>query len=272
MKVHLFLMLFTMLILAACGPQPEAPAQAPIINATVERVTAAPRSTPESTASAAPQSSLQPTASPVPPNEPAVEIDPFILARQLVEQTTLPAEESWQMMPCDGEAAFFCISEDEAILGFAELLIFPLSGYVDDHVVLQAAETLSLDNQALSDEQQAVVQEALVGLADEYLAIFSADRVITYPNDLFTPLEFEPGRMGSLPALAFGFVHTSPEGEVLERYLNIAAFDREVIYWMVINYDPANISTFVSDTAMTQFIPTFYEIAANLPIHTATMP
>lgn len=262
MKNQLFLILFSIFVLAACRPQPVALDQPSILTATVEHATETPRSTPEPVT----------TASAEPTNEPAVEIDPYVLARQLVEQTTLPVQDSWTIIPCEGEAAFFCISDGEVILGFAELLIFPLSGYADDHLVRQTAAGLPAVTQALSYEQQAAVQEALVGLAREYLAIFSAVRAITYPNDLFTPLEFEPVQMGSLPALSFGFVHTSPDGEVLERYLNIAAFDREVIYWMGINYDPASISSFVSDNAVTEFIPIFFEITANLPIHTAPMP
>jgi hypothetical protein len=78
--------------------------------------------------------------------------------------------------------------------------------------------------------------------------------------------------MGILPALAFGFVHSDPAGEVVERYLNVAAFDQNAIYWFGINYDPLNVSTFVSDEAVTQFSPYFRQIAATLPVASASVP
>ncbi len=49
--------------------------------------------------------------------------------------------------------------------------------------------------------------------------------------------------MGGLPALNFGFVHTNDAEEIIERYVNIMAFDRQFVYSFNINFDPANFST-----------------------------
>jgi hypothetical protein len=76
----------------------------------------------------------------------------------------------------------------------------------------------------------------------------------------------DPVQMGQLPALTFGFVRTNGGRQVQERYLNVAAFDQQFIYWFGTNYDPGNVSTFVSDEALSQFAPFFHQIASSLPI------
>jgi hypothetical protein len=194
-----------------------------------------------------------------------VEIDPFILARQLIEQVNPSAPDGWQVEPCEGEAAVLCISDGQANVGYAELLIYPLSGYAEDHSVRLAADTLPADPAIYTAEQETAVQQALIALAEEHLDIIAADRAITYPDDTFTAIPAEPAKMGGLSALTFGFVHTN-DSAVVERYVNITAFDRQFIYWFAVNFDPANFSTFVSDTAVTQFTPYFLQTAANLPL------
>jgi hypothetical protein len=151
-------------------------------------------------------------------------------------------------------------------VGYAELLIYPLSGYAEDHPVRQTAETLPADPAAYTAEQETAVQQALTALAEEYLDSIAADRAITYPDDTFTALPADLAQMGGLPGLTYGFVRTDSKEEVVERYISIAAFDRQFIYLFVINFDPANFSTFVSDTAVTQFTPFFLETAVSLPL------
>ena len=73
--------------------------------------------------------------------------------------------------------------------------------------------------------------------------------------------------MGALPALTFGFTRANSDGAVQERYLNVAAFDQQFLYWFGISYDPVYVSSFVSDAAVSQFTPFFHQIAASLPIH-----
>jgi hypothetical protein len=188
------------------------------------------------------------------------------LARQLIEQAALTAPEGWQVAPCEGEAPVLCISDGQENIGYAELLIFPLSSYTPDQPVVAAASEVPADVSDYTDEDRARAREALVALAEEHLAVIAEDRAITYPDDTVTPLPMEAVQMGVLPALALGFVRTNEAGEVQERYLNVAAFDRQFVYWFGANYDPANISTFVSDAAVSQFAPFFYEIAADLSI------
>jgi hypothetical protein len=183
-----------------------------------------------------------------------------------VAAAPLFAPDGWQVEPCEGEVAVFCISDGPENVGFAEFLLFALSGYSDDHIVPLTAKELPTDAAAYTADQQLVAEQALMSLAEEHLAVIAEDRAITFPHDTFTPLEMELLTMGALPALAFGFVRTDAAGEVQERYLNVAAFDQQFIYWFGINYDPANVSTFVSDTAVTQFAPAFHQIAASLPV------
>lgn len=211
----------------------------------------------------------QPQAADDPISETPVALDPFVYARELVEQTPLPTTNQWQIIPCEGEAAYFCISEAGEIIGFAELLLYPLSGYAETHIVRQTAESLPADLTKLTAADRAAIQLALTGFANEYIDIFAADRAATYPDLVFTPLTTQSVEMGGLPALSFGFKQVDQSGAVIERYINIAAFDQQMIYWLGINFDPANVSTFGSDTAVTQFVPTFYEIAANMPIHSS---
>jgi hypothetical protein len=198
-------------------------------------------------------------------SQPIPETDPYTLAWQIVDQTILPDSDIWQIRPCEGKAAVFCIAEGQENVGFAELLLFPLAGYTADHPIHLAAANLPAADYSAEDEAASL--EALTFLAEEYLESISTDRGITTPADSFVPLEMEAVAMGGLPALAFGFVRSNEAGELQERYLNVAAFDQQFIYWFAVNYDPPNVSTFVSDTAVTQFAPTFYDIAARLPIH-----
>jgi hypothetical protein len=270
MKLRILLLLSLGLLLIACGPTPEAdpqPSPTAAASTTVPTETAVPKPTTEPTpqATATHVPAVEPTSEPT--VEPEAEIDPFTLARQLIEQVDLTPPEGRRVEPCEGEAPVLCISDGQQNMGYAELLIFPLSSYPEDHPVRLAAEALPADPAAYTAEQETAVQQALTALAEEHLAVIAADRAITYPNDTFTPLPAEAAQMGALPALSFGFVHTNQADEVVERYLNIAAFDRRFIYWFGVNYDPANVSTFVSDTAVTQFAPFFLQIAASLPLH-----
>lgn len=217
-----------------------------------------------------PTITLEPTAGPESADEPGIELDPFTLADQILRQTTLPNPPGWQIERCEGEAPVLCVSDEQDNVGFVELLLYPLSGYDDDHPVQLAAQTLPTDIAALSDEQHEAVNEAVVALAGDYLDSIEADRAITFPEDTFTRLDQKEVLFGGLPALAFGFEQVNEAGEVVNRYLNVAAFDQDFIYWTAINYDPANVSTFNSDTAVTDFAPTFYELAANLAVHKTT--
>ena len=266
MKTKLFLLLLLGILLISCGPAPEAelrpsPTTAAATAAPTETAVPKPTTEPIPTATETIAPTREPTA------EPDVEIDPFTLARQLIKQIVPAAPEGWQVEPCKGEAAVLCISDGQANVGYAELLIYPLSGYDAEHSVRLTAETLPADPATYTAEQKTAVQQALTALAEEHLDVIAADRAITYPDDTFTPLPVEPAQMGGLPALILGFVHTDDSERVIERYVNIATFDRQFIYWFSINYDPANFSTFVSDTAVTQFTPFFLQMAATLPLY-----
>lgn len=265
MKIRIFLPLLLLILLIACGPTPEAellPSPAAVATTAAPTETAAPKPTSEPTPAAT--ETAAPT--PEPTIEPEVEIDPFTLARQLIEQVVLAAPEGWQVEPCEGEAAVLCISDGEENVGYAELLIFPLNSYDAEHPVRLTAETLPADSTTYTAEQETAVQQALTALAEEHLDVIAADRAITYPDDTFTPLPIEPAQMGGQPALTLGFVHTDDSETAVERYVNVATFDRQFIYWFGINFDPANVSTFVSVTAVTQFTPFFLQTAASLPL------
>jgi hypothetical protein len=109
------------------------------------------------------------------------------------------------------------------------------------------------------------VRAALTAQAERYLDLIEADRAFTYPDDPFTRLDPEPVMLGSLPGLAFGFMREDAIG-VAERYLNIAAYNAGVLYWFAAPYDPANVTTFISDEALLQFERYFREIAAGLQL------
>ncbi|HRQ40588.1 MAG TPA: hypothetical protein PLD25_21955 [Chloroflexota bacterium] len=269
MRTRFFLPLLLGLLLIACEPTSQGDSQPSptAVGATAVLVeTAVPKPTTEPTL--APTATHAPTIEPTlePTVEPEVEINPFTLARQIIEQVDLTPPEGRRVEPCEGEAPILCVNDGQQNAGYVELLIFPLTSYAEDHPIRLVADDLPADPATYTADQAAAIQQALAILAEEHLDVIAADRAITYPDDTFTPLPIEPAKMGALSALTFGFVHTNEAEEVVERYLNVAAFDRRFIYWLGINYDPANVSTFISDTLITQFAPFFLEIAANLPI------
>ena len=171
------------------------------------------------------------------------------------------------MVLCEGEAAVLCISDDQGPVGYAELLIYPLSGYAADHPLRLAAADLPEEAAEYTADHFILARQALVALAEGYLEIIAADRAITFPDHTFTLLGQEAMQMGALPALTFGFTRANSDGAVQERYLNVAAFDQQFLYWFGISYDPVYVSSFVSDAAVSQFTPFFHQIAASLPIH-----
>ena len=251
--------------LVACGSEREVALPSPSPTSAIIIATNTP-----SPATAVPQPTDEPTVTattaPTPTSRPSPQVDPFTLARQLIEGATLAAPDGWQVQPCEGEAPTFCISDGLENVGYAELLLFPLTSYDADHPIQAAASQLPDDISAYTDDDILTARQALLNLAEEHLAIIANDRAITTPDDTFTPLPMDPVQMGLLPGLAFGFVRTNEAGQVQERYLNVAAFDQQLIYWFSINYDPGNVSTFVSDEALSQFAPFFHQIAASLPI------
>jgi hypothetical protein len=279
LKSALLTILFSLLFVA-CLPQPNLgppPTEMMVLpSATiVQTITVVPTAAPTATVvkaaaalptgSAVPQVTSEPTATP--PAVPGPEIDPYDLARQILEQSEFAAAGGWLVAPCEGEAAVLCISNDQGPVGYAELLIYPLSGYAADHPLRLAAADLPEEAAEYTADHFILARQALVALAEDHLEITAADRAITFPDDTFTSLGQQPTQMGALPALAFGFVHTNEQGAVQERYFNVAAFDQQFLYWFGINYDLASFSGFVSDAALSQFEPFFHQIAAGLPIH-----
>ncbi|MBE2197227.1 MAG: hypothetical protein IAE79_01375 [Anaerolinea sp.] len=256
--------LFLLMSLAACAPSGTGTAAAiptaTAVTTTSEEPTTEPTPAPTATNAPTVEPALEPTV------EPEMEINPFTLARQLIEQVDLTPPEGRRVEPCEGEAPILCVNDGQQNAGYVELLIFPLTSYAEDHPIRLVAGDLPANPATYTADQAAAIQQALTILAEEHLDVIAADRAITYPDDTFTPLPIEPAKMGALSALTFGFVHTNEAEEVVERYLNVAAFDRRFIYWLGSNYDPANVFTFVSDTLITQFAPFFLEIAASLPL------
>ena len=272
----------SLLLLSACSPAPPSGEVATEPNAAVVPVastspTIAPAATipPMPTAASTVAAVATPTvasqttreATVTPTASPAAQIDPYVAARRILEQTEFAAPDGWKVTVCEGEAAFVCISDGQEILGYAELLLLPLTGYADGHVLRQTAAKMPAEAAAYTADHFKLARQALVALAEEHLEVIAADRVITYPDDAFVSLGEQPAQLGALPALAFGFVRTNSEGEVQERHLNIAAFDQQFLYWFGIGYDPKYAASFVTDTAVSQFEPFLYQNAANLPIH-----
>lgn len=257
--------------LVACGSEREVALPSPSpTSAIIATNTPSPATeTAAPSATAVPQPTDEPTVTATtvatPTSRPTPQVDPFTLAQQLIEQAALAAPDGWQVQPCEGEAPIFCVSDGQENVGYAELLLFPLTSYDADHPINTTASQLPDDVSAYTDDDILTARQALLKLAEEHLAIIANDRAITTPDDTFTPLPMDPVQMGLLPGLAFGFVRTNEADQVQERYLNVAAFDQQFIYWFGINYDPGNISTFVSDEAVSQFAPFFHQIAAGLP-------
>lgn len=169
------------------------------------------------------------------------------------------APEGWQVQPCEGEAPWLCITNGQDFVGLVELGVYPL----DTHPEFQAI-LADLGLEPGVDLQPGDARAALSALAENYLDVIREDREITYPDDPFIPIGPEPVQVGQLPGVTVGFVRENSAGEVLERYLSYAAFDGHAIYWLTAPYDPANVTTFVSDEALTQFEPYLREIVAAL--------
>ncbi|MDX1663972.1 MAG: hypothetical protein R3272_09270 [Candidatus Promineifilaceae bacterium] len=197
---------------------------------------------------------------------PLADADPFAVAREIVEQTALAERGGWRVVPCEGDGAYFCIDEGGQTIGYAELLLFPLSGYPVDHPLQRALPHLPVSGAPYSAEQAAEARVALAALAGDYLQSTASDRAATSADGTFSPLTPEPAALGELPGLTFGFVHTRPGGEVVERYHVVAAFDQHFVYWLIAAFDPAHTSTFDSDDAFTRFAPLFRELAAALAV------
>lgn len=177
-----------------------------------------------------------------------------------------PAPEGWTVEPCEGEAALLCIADEQGSIGAAELLINPLDTNPEFQAFLEE-QGITLDSAPEPGEAyDTAVRAALTAQAEQYFDIFEADRAFTYPNDLFTRLSPEPVLLGTLPGLAFGFTREDASGAIAERYLNLAAYDQGVLYWLTAPYDPANITTFASDEALIEFEPYLREIAAGLQL------
>ncbi|HEX6385675.1 MAG TPA: hypothetical protein VF177_13475, partial [Anaerolineae bacterium] len=172
-----------------------------------------------------------------------------------------PAPEGWQVKPCEGEAPLLCILDGEQTVGLVELNVYPLDTHTDFQAILA---DLGLEPGTELEPEEA--RAALADLAEQYFDVIEADRQVTYPDDAFIHIEPEPVRVGEMPGLAFGFVRENAAGEVQERYLSFNAFDGRVIYWLTAPYDPANITTFVSDEILTQFEPYLRDVVAGLKL------
>lgn len=279
MRYRVLWLLLLCLLLSACraAPAGDSPtATAPAVTTATATAEASPttESPPTATATLEPTEEPQPTptATVEATDRPEVDIEPHVLARLILEQATPAGPPGWQVEPCEGQAPILCVSDGQQNVGYAELLVNPLSSYDADHPLRVAAGALPADIASYTAEDLALVQETLTALAEEHLEVIREDRAITYPDDTFTPLPQEPAQLGPLPAVSFGFVHTDPAGEVVERYLYVAAFDQDFVYWFGAQYDPANVTTFVSDETVLAFAPFFVEMAAGLPLYAVELP
>lgn len=230
---------------------------------TAPAATATATDVPEATATSEPATATVPpteVASPTPP--PPTPYDDTFWTADNIFNTILgpaPAPEGWQVQPCEGEAPLLCVSRDQEMLGAVELGVYPLDNHTEFQAIL--AELGVEPGVALPPDE---AHAALSALAENYLAVIREDRQFTFPDDPFIPIGPEPVQVGQLPGMSVGFVHENSAGEVLERYLSYTAFDGHVIYWLTAPYDPANITTFVSDEALTEFEPYLREIVAGL--------
>jgi hypothetical protein len=175
-----------------------------------------------------------------------------------------PAPADWMVQPCEGEAALLCISDEQQAIGTAELLITPLDTNPEFQAFLEEQGITPNATPEAGEAYETAVRAALAAQAGHYLDIIEADREFTYPDDPFNRLEPEPALLGELPGLAFGFTREDASGVVSERYLNIATYDRGVLYWLAAPFDPGNVTTFDSDEALLEFEPYLREIAAGL--------
>ena len=218
------------------------------------------------TAANASNEPIEPDAAPIIDEPiPTPYVDTFWTAENIfatiLTETTLP--DGWQVEPCEGVSAFLCVRKDEEIVGAVELGVYPLESNPNFQAML-AAQQISPESADQVDVHDPAVHSALLALAEDHLKSIAADRQITTPDDPFIRIEPKPIQLGALPGLALGFVHESPAGEVIERYLSHVAFDGRVLYWVTAAYDPANFSTFVSDEMLTEFAATLPEILSNL--------
>ena len=113
---HLLFSTVLILLLAACSaaqdqaPAPTAVPASPaevLAPATAPPATSVPVAFVEPTAAAVPRVTSEPTA--VPTIVPAPEIDPYALAREILEQSEFAAAEGWLVTPCEGEAAVLAV-------------------------------------------------------------------------------------------------------------------------------------------------------------------
>jgi hypothetical protein len=175
-----------------------------------------------------------------------------------------PAPEGWTVQPCKGETALLCVADEQETIGAAELLINPLDTNPEFQAFLEEQGIMPDVTPEAGEAYETAVRAALTSQAERYLDIIEADREFTYPDDPFTRLGPKPVLLGGLPGLAFGFTREGASGAIEERYLNIAAYDRGVLYWFSAPFDPNNITTFISDEALLEFEPYFREIAAGV--------
>jgi hypothetical protein len=156
------------------------------------------------------------------------------------------------------------VSDGQESVGAAELLFTALDTHPDFQAILAENGLEPGTTPQPGEAYESAIRAALTALAEQYLAVIEADRQATYPNDTFVRLEPEPTQVGQLPGLTFGFRREDASGMVAERYLNYAAYDQGVLYWLGAQYDPANVTTFVSNEVLTEFEPYLREIVAGL--------
>jgi hypothetical protein len=173
----------------------------------------------------------------------------------------------WQVEPCEGEAPMLCVAEGQDFLGPVELLVIPLRSYEEFQGYLEEQGLTVGQAPQESEAYDAAARAALADLAESHLAVIQADREATYrPGVRFEPLPLEPAAIGRLPGLTFGFVSIDDDENVTERYRNVVTFDGQAIYWLGAPYDPANVTTWVSEEALRRFEPALLEVAAALEV------
>ena len=164
---------------------------------------------------------------------------------------TVEAPPGWRAAPCQGDSWHFCYYEgdSEKAIGIVSFIdMWPLETLPDFQKALTNAglQPGSIDYRNPEHEQK--IRAALQTFVADYHTTFQEDRQITYGDTMkYTRLETQEIRMGSLPAVHYGFALLKQDGSTYERWLSYAAFDGELFYVVVASYSPDAVFTFRSD-------------------------
>lgn len=185
--------------------------------------------------------------------------------------TSTSAPNTWQVIPCEGEASLLCVSSQGQGLGTVEVKIYPLKDNPDfqkhfKEVGISQSSPVDFQN---TQSQSKLIKALQAWVADSYNT-FARDHQNRYANNItFSSYPPQQVTIGKLTGVRYGFVRLKPKDGIQEQYIGYVTSDGTQLYVISTSFNSSlSQGKFENLENLAIFQPYLSAIAENLNLPT----